>query len=81
MKRTVAIIGGGAAGMSAASRVKKLRPEWDVKVFEATEWVSHAPCGIPYVVEGGLSPREKLMHYPPEVFIKKRGIDLHMRQR
>ncbi len=57
MKRTVAIIGGGAAGMSAASRVKKLRPEWDVKVFEATEWVSHAPpCGIPpYVVEG-LSP-------------------------
>ncbi|ASJ00485.1 CoA-disulfide reductase [Thermococcus gorgonarius] len=78
MKKTVVIIGGGAAGMSAASRVKRLRPEWDVKVFEATEWVSHAPCGIPYVVEG-ISPKEKLMHYPPEVFIKKRGIDLHMK--
>ena len=78
MRKTVVIIGGGAAGMSAASRVKKLRPEWDVKVFEATEWVSHAPCGVPYVVEG-ISPKEKLMHYPPEVFIKKRGIDLHMR--
>ncbi|WP_457752106.1 CoA-disulfide reductase [Thermococcus sp.] len=77
MKRTVVTIGGGAAGMSAASRVKKLRPEWDVKVFEATEWVSHAPCGVPYVVEG-ISPTEKLMHYPPEVFIKKRGIDLHI---
>ncbi len=77
MKRVV-IIGGGAAGMSAASRVKKLKPEWDVKVFEATEWVSHAPCGIPYVVEG-ISPTEKLMHYPPEVFIKKRGIDLHLK--
>ncbi|MFA4640214.1 CoA-disulfide reductase [Pyrococcus kukulkanii] len=76
MKR-VLIIGGGAAGMSAASRVKRLKPEWDVKVFEATEWVSHAPCGIPYVVEG-ISPTEKLMHYPPEVFIKKRGIDLHL---
>ncbi|AIU69920.1 CoA-disulfide reductase [Thermococcus eurythermalis] len=78
MKKTVVIIGGGAAGMSAASRVKRLKPEWDVKVFEATEWVSHAPCGIPYVVEG-LSPKEKLMHYPPEVFIKKRGIDLHLK--
>jgi len=78
MKKTVVIIGGGAAGMSAASRVKKLRPEWDVRVFEATEWVSHAPCGVPYVVEG-ISPTEKLMHYPPEVFIKKRGIDLHMK--
>ncbi|MCD6373634.1 MAG: CoA-disulfide reductase [Thermococcus sp.] len=78
MRKTVVIIGGGAAGMSAASRVKRLKPEWDVKVFEATEWVSHAPCGVPYVVEG-LSPKEKLMHYPPEVFIKKRGIDLHMK--
>ncbi|KUH32887.1 CoA-disulfide reductase [Thermococcus celericrescens] len=78
MGKTVVIIGGGAAGMSAASRVKRLQPEWDVKVFEATEWVSHAPCGVPYVVEG-ISPKEKLMHYPPEVFIKKRGIDLHMR--
>ncbi|NJE09755.1 CoA-disulfide reductase [Thermococcus sp. MAR1] len=78
MRKTVVIIGGGAAGMSAASRVKRLKPEWDVKVFEATEWVSHAPCGVPYVVEG-ISPKEKLMHYPPEVFIKKRGIDLHMK--
>ncbi|WP_461864026.1 CoA-disulfide reductase [Thermococcus sp.] len=77
MAKNVVIIGGGAAGMSAASRVKRLKPSWDVKVFEATEWVSHAPCGIPYVVEG-ISPEEKLMHYPPEFFIKKRGIDLHL---
>ena len=76
MKRVV-IIGAGAAGMSTASRVKRLRPDWDVKVFERTEWVSHAPCGVPYVVEG-ISPQEKLMHYPPEFFIKKRGIDLHL---
>ncbi|MBO8174687.1 MAG: CoA-disulfide reductase [Thermococcus sp.] len=77
MSKKVVIIGGGAAGMSAASRVKRLKPEWDVKVFEATEWVSHAPCGVPYVVEG-ISPKEKLMHYPPEFFIKKRGINLHL---
>ncbi len=77
MAKNVVVIGGGAAGMSAASRVKRLKPSWDVKVFEATEWVSHAPCGIPYVVEG-ISPEEKLMHYPPEFFIKKRGIDLHL---
>lgn len=76
MKRVV-IIGAGAAGMSTASRVKRLRPDWDVKVFERSEWVSHAPCGVPYVVEG-ISPQEKLMHYPPEFFIKKRGIDLHL---
>ncbi|HIP89053.1 MAG TPA: CoA-disulfide reductase [Thermococcus paralvinellae] len=80
MSKRVVIIGGGAAGMSTASRVKRLKPDWDVKVFEATKWVSHAPCGIPYVVEG-ISPKEKLMHYPPEFFIKKRGIDLHLNAR
>ncbi|RLI78140.1 CoA-disulfide reductase, partial [Archaeoglobales archaeon] len=73
----VAVIGGGAGGMSAASRVKALKPEWRVSVFEATNFVSHAPCGIPYVVEE-LTDTSKLMYYPPSVFIEKRGIDLHM---
>ncbi len=73
----IAVIGGGAAGMSAASRIKALKPEWDVKVFEATSFVSHAPCGIPYAIEFDF-PSDELMYYKPEVFIKKRGIDLHL---
>lgn len=76
----VVVIGGGAAGMSAASRVKALKPDWDVKVFEETSFVSHAPCGIPYVVEG-LSDPSHLMYYPPEFFREKRGIDLHINAR
>ncbi len=75
--RKVVIVGGGAAGMSAASRIKKLKPEWKVSVFEATGWVSHAPCGIPYVI-GGLAKGDSLMHYRPEFFIRERGIDLHL---
>jgi NADPH-dependent 2,4-dienoyl-CoA reductase/sulfur reductase-like enzyme len=74
----IAIIGGGAGGMSCASRIRALKPEWTVSVFEAGDFVSHAPCGIPYVVEG-ISETSKLMYYPPSVFIEKRGIDLHMR--
>jgi CoA-disulfide reductase len=74
----VVVIGGGAGGMSAASRVKALKPEWDIKVFEATSFVSHAPCGIPYVVEGLSESSKDLMYYPPEFFREKRGIDLHL---
>jgi NADPH-dependent 2,4-dienoyl-CoA reductase/sulfur reductase-like enzyme len=74
----VVVIGGGAAGMSAGSRVRRLKPDWDVSVFEATEYVSHAPCGIPYVVEGLAGSSTDLMYYSPDVFVKKRGIDLHM---
>jgi len=75
--QNIIIIGGGAAGMSAASRIRKLQPEWRITVFEATAWVSHAPCGIPYVIEG-VSREDQLMHYSPEFFIKERNLDLHM---
>ncbi len=78
--RNIVIIGGGAAGMSAASRIRKLRPDWKITVLEASEWVSHAPCGIPYVVEG-ISALDRLMHYRPEFFIRERNIDLHIRAR
>ncbi len=73
----VVIVGGGAGGMTAASRIRALKPEWDVKVFEASSFVSHAPCGIPYAVEFDF-PSDELMYYKPEVFVKERGIDLHM---
>ena len=48
----VAIIGGGAAGMTAASRIKRLKPDWSVDVFERTAYVSHAPCGVPFYLSG-----------------------------
>ncbi|MBE8539884.1 FAD-dependent oxidoreductase [Geoglobus acetivorans] len=73
----VVIVGAGAGGMTAASRIRALKPEWDVKVFEATGFASHAPCGIPYSIEYGF-PGDELMYYRPEVFIKERGIDLRL---
>ncbi len=74
----VVVIGGGAAGMSAASRIKALQPSWDVKVFEETSFVSHAPCGIPYFIEGIIESTSKLMYYSPQFFREKRGIDVHI---
>lgn len=73
----VVIVGGGAAGMSAASRIKAIKPEWEMIVFEETNFVSHAPCGIPYVVEG-ISKAEHLMYYPVEFFRKERNIDVRI---
>lgn len=73
----IAVVGGGAGGMASASRIKAMKPEWDVKVFEATSFVSHAPCGIPYAIEFDFASDE-LMYYKPEVFIRERDIDLHL---
>ncbi|HON38060.1 MAG: NAD(P)-binding protein [Desulfomonilia bacterium] len=38
----IVIIGGDAAGMSAASQIKRLRPEYEVVVFEQGEHISYA---------------------------------------
>lgn len=46
------IIGGNAAGMSAASRVKRKAPDSQVIVLEQTKEVSYAACGLPYYVSG-----------------------------
>ncbi|MCS7122050.1 MAG: FAD-dependent oxidoreductase [Archaeoglobaceae archaeon] len=73
----VVVIGGGAAGMTAASRIKALKQDWNVTVFEETDFVSHAPCGIPYLMEGIVKSVYDLMYYKPEFFREKRGIDLH----
>ncbi len=74
----IAVIGGGAAGMSAASRAKRLSKQSTVTVFEKTKWISFALCGIPYYI-GCITPRlEDLTYYPIEEFINKRGIDVRI---
>ncbi len=75
----VVIVGGGAAGMAAASRVKRLRKDYDVVVFERTPYVSFALCGIPYLAGCTVKTIDELLYYPPEFFIKKRGIDLRVK--
>ena len=42
------IIGGDAAGMSAASRAKRHQPDMRVTVLEMTRDVSYSACGMPY---------------------------------
>ena len=74
----VIVVGGGAAGMAAASRVKRIHKDWNVRVFEASGYVSYAPCGLPYFIVGKVKEPDDLVYYPVEVFKKKRGIDVHV---
>ncbi len=76
----VVIVGGGAAGMSAASRIKRLMKESEVIVLERSNMVSHAPCGIPYFLEGLFDNVELFMHYTPEYFRSVRGIDVRLNE-
>ncbi|MGC9186562.1 MAG: FAD-dependent oxidoreductase [Fervidicoccaceae archaeon] len=70
----IVVIGGGAAGASAASRAKKLNPEAEVILVERTDMITHGPCGIPFYIEGLVKTKDDLITYSPEEFEKERGI-------
>jgi len=73
------VVGGSAAGMATAARAKRFNRELEVVVFEKTGYVSYAPCGIPYYIEGLIESLEKLTYYTVEYFRKERGIDVHVK--
>ena len=80
MSRLV-VIGGGAAGMSAASAARRVAPRLDVVVCEAGGFAAYGMCGIPYFLGGTVPRAEDLLAYPPSEFRDQRGIDLRLHTR
>ncbi|MDQ2052088.1 FAD-dependent oxidoreductase [Natronolimnohabitans sp. A-GB9] len=76
MTEPFVIVGGDAAGMSAASKAKREAPDRDVIVFEKGEWVSYAACGMPYYIKGEVDDLEDLVAVTPEEFREERDVDL-----
>lgn len=72
----IRIIGGNPAGLSAASAVKKAHPEWEVIVYERSEFVSYASCGIPYYVEELVDDIHRLITITKERFMSERDIPI-----
>jgi NADPH-dependent 2,4-dienoyl-CoA reductase/sulfur reductase-like enzyme len=73
----VLVIGGNAAGMSAASRLVRKDRDVEVVVFEKTREVSYGACGMPYYV-AGLNPDLNLMRIRPVEEFEKVGITVHL---
>lgn len=74
------IIGGDAAGMSAASQAKRLKPETEVTVLEMTQDVSYGACGLPYKIPGERE-MDDLQIITAERFREERGIDVRLGHR
>lgn len=74
------IIGGIAAGLSAASQIKRQSPQARVIVLEKSGDVSYAACGMPYNLYFKDKPVEKLYAIPLETIQKERGVEYRLRQ-
>ena len=74
MSEKVVVIGGTAAGLSAASKAKRIAPELDIVVFEKSGYVSYGACGLPYFVGGIIAKPDSLISLTAEQMREKRGI-------
>lgn len=74
-KQPVVVIGGDAAGMSAAAKIRRLQPDRPIVVFERGPHTSYSACGIPYYIGGLVDRAEDLISRSPETFQEQYGID------
>ncbi|CUU03480.1 NADPH-dependent 2,4-dienoyl-CoA reductase, sulfur reductase [Candidatus Thermokryptus mobilis] len=78
MAERLVVIGGVAAGMSAASRARRLNPKIEIMVFEKSGFVSYGSCGLPYFVSDVIKAPENLVVYDAKFFKEKRNIDVYL---
>lgn len=72
--RRIVIVGGVAAGMSAASQARKHDPEAEITVLERGPSVSYGSCGLPYYISGFIDRPEALVVYTAEAFSRERRV-------
>ena len=72
----IAIIGGVAAGTSAAAKASRENEDAEIVIFEKGEDISYAGCGLPYYISDVIQNRDKLVINTPEEFANKYGVDV-----
>jgi len=78
MVENLVVVGGVAAGLSAASAAKRLKKDaMNAVVFEKSGYISYGACSEPYFVSGLVPEPEDLIEVTPEEFEQKRSIPIH----
>ncbi len=78
MGEKLIVIGGTAAGLSAASKAKRVRPDMEITVFEKSGYISYGACGLPYFVGGMIDSPDDLVSLTVDQVTNKRGIPTYI---
>ena len=74
----ILIIGGVAAGATAAAKVRRISPTAKIVMLEAGPDISFANCGLPYYIGGDIESRSKLILQSPESFKEQYDVDVYV---
>lgn len=77
--KRVIIVGGVAAGMSAAAKARRCDESAVITVYERDDHVSYAGCGLPYHIGGIIRRREDLLIVAPAFFRERFNVDVRVR--
>ncbi|HKJ40914.1 MAG TPA: FAD-dependent oxidoreductase, partial [Sunxiuqinia sp.] len=73
----IVIIGGVAAGATAAAKARRISPSAKIVMLEAGPDISFANCGLPYYIGGDIKSRSKLILQSPESFKEQYDVDVY----
>lgn len=77
MKKIV-IIGGVAAGTTAAARLKRLRPDFEITLLEKSDVISYGTCELPYVIDETISEFETIISFTDESFHQQKSVEVKL---
>ena len=75
----VVIVGGVAGGATAAARIRRLDESAEIVIFEKSNYISYANCGLPYYIGGEITDKEELTLQTPESFYLRFRINVFVR--
>jgi NADPH-dependent 2,4-dienoyl-CoA reductase/sulfur reductase-like enzyme len=78
MTKRLVVIGGVAAGMSAAAKAKRVNREMEAVVYQKGPHISYAACGMPYFIAGDVLDYRSLVARTPDQMAKQ-GVEVHVR--
>jgi len=73
----IVIVGGVAAGATAAAKARRISPDAKIVMLEAGPDISFANCGLPYYIGGDITNRSSLILQSPESFNDQYGVEVH----
>ena len=71
MPERLVVVGGVAAGMSAAAKARRTNPDLEIVVYEKSGFVSYGACGFPYFIKGDIARIEELIARTPAQFARQ----------
>ena len=78
MAKRLVIVGGVAAGASAAAKARRTNEDIEIVLFDAGPYISFANCGLPYYVGGEISDRKRLFVTTAERFARRFHVDVRL---